>query len=78
MQNIPAFLIHDLSKMTQMDAQFYHFDLERDYFKPIIGLKEASREASGKLWTVKKSDESKAHGKRILAKHVIPNEVRKA
>lgn len=78
LQNIPAFLIHDLSKMTQMDAQFYHFDLERDYFKPIIGLKEASREASGKLWTVKKSDESKAHGKRILAKHVIPNEVRKA
>jgi deoxyribodipyrimidine photo-lyase len=72
LQNIPAFLLHDLSKMTQLDAQFYNFDLERDYYKPIIVLKKASREASEKLWTVKKSDESKVAGKRILAKHVVP------
>jgi deoxyribodipyrimidine photo-lyase len=55
-----------------LDAQFYNFDLERDYFKPIIVLKKASREASEKLWTIKKSDESRVAGKRILAKHVIP------
>jgi hypothetical protein len=40
-------------------------------------LKMASRIATEKLWTVKKSDESRSNGKRILAKHVIPNEVRK-
>ncbi|MFM2267229.1 MAG: hypothetical protein RL757_670 [Bacteroidota bacterium] len=77
LKNLPAFLIHDLSKMTQLDAQFYHFDLERDYFKPIIDLKTASRDANTTLWTVKQNDESQANAKRILAKHVIPSRNRK-
>lgn len=78
LKNLPAHFIHEPSKMTPLDAQFLHFDLERDYFKPIIDLKAASRKATETLWTVKNSDESKRHGNRILAKHVIPNEVRKA
>jgi deoxyribodipyrimidine photo-lyase len=77
LQSLPINFIHEPSKMTQLDAQFLNFDLERDYFKPIIDLKTASRIATEKLWTVKKSDESRSNGKRILAKHVIPNEVRK-
>jgi deoxyribodipyrimidine photo-lyase len=77
LKNLPINFIHEPSKMTQLDAQFLNFDLERDYFKPIIDLKTASRTATETLWTVKKSDESRSHGKRILAKHVIPNEVRK-
>ena len=72
LKNLPTNFIHEPSKMTQLDAQFLNFDLERDYFKPIIDLKSASREATEKLWTVKKSDESRVNGKRILAKHVIP------
>ncbi len=77
LQNIPVQFIHEPSKMTPLDAQFLQFDLARDYFLPIIDLKTASRKATETLWTVKKSDESKRNGKRILAKHVIPNEVRK-
>jgi deoxyribodipyrimidine photo-lyase len=77
LKNLPTPFIHEPSKMTQLDAQFLHFDLEKDYYKPIIDLKIASRKATETLWTVKKSDESKRNGKRILAKHVIPNEVRK-
>lgn len=73
LEKIPPFLLHDLSKMTPMESQFYDFDLERDYFKPIINLKKASRDASEKLWTVKKSDESVTESKRILAKHIVPN-----
>jgi deoxyribodipyrimidine photo-lyase len=78
LKNLPTNFIHEPSKMTLLDAQFLNFDLEKDYFKPIIDLKSASRQASEQLWTVKKSDESKARSKRILAKHVIPNEARKA
>jgi deoxyribodipyrimidine photo-lyase len=74
LRNLPTKFIHEPSKMTQLDAQFLGFDLERDYFKPIIDLKTASRKATEQLWTIKKSDESKINGKRILAKHVIPNE----
>ena len=77
LKNLPIPFIHEPTKMTQLDAQFLNFDLEKDYYKPIIDLKIASRKATETLWTVKKSDESKMNGKRILAKHVIPNEVRK-
>jgi deoxyribodipyrimidine photo-lyase len=78
LKKLPTNFIHEPSKMTQLDAQFLNFDLEKDYFRPIIDLKTASRKATEQLWTVKKSDESKANGKRILAKHVIPNETRQA
>jgi deoxyribodipyrimidine photo-lyase len=72
LQNLPTQFIHEPSKMTALDALFLDFDLERDYFKPIIDLKTASREASEKLWTTQKSSESRMESKRILAKHVIP------
>lgn len=78
LKDLPINFMHEPSKMTPLDAQFLNFDLEKDYFKPIIALKSASRKASENLWAVKKSDESKANGKRILAKHIIPNEVRKS
>jgi deoxyribodipyrimidine photo-lyase len=78
LQNLPIFALHDPSKLSALEAQFYNFDLERDYFKPIVDLKSASRKASDQLWATKKSDDSRRNGKRILAKHVIPNEVRQA
>ena len=77
LQNLPNHLIHEPSKIPALEALFYNFDLEKDYFKPIIDLKSAARKASDSLWAVKKSDESKRNGKRILAKHVIPNADRK-
>jgi deoxyribodipyrimidine photo-lyase len=78
LKNLPVYFIHEPSKMTQLDAQFLNFDLEKDYFRPIIDMKTASRKATEQLWTVKKSDESKANSKRILAKHIIPNQPRQA
>ena len=77
LQNLPNNLIHEPSKIPALEALFYNFELEKDYFKPIIDLKSAARKASDSLWAVKKSDESKRNGKRILAKHVIPNADRK-
>ncbi|MDZ7878776.1 MAG: deoxyribodipyrimidine photo-lyase [Saprospiraceae bacterium] len=76
LQNLPAHLIHEPSKTPALEALFYSFDLEKDYLKPIIDLKTSARKASDQLWATKKSDESKTLGKRILAKHVIPNEAR--
>ena len=73
LKNLPTDLAHDPSQIPPLEAQFYQFELERDYFKPIVVLKTASRAASDQLWTVKKSEESRANSKRILKKHVIPN-----
>lgn len=77
LKNLPNHALHNPSVIPPLEALFYDFDLERDYFKPIIDLKAAARKASDTLWEVKKSDESKANGRQILAKHVIPNEVRR-
>ena len=77
LQNLPVNLLHNPSSMTAMEAIFYNFDLEKDYFRPIVDLKAAARKASDTLWEVKKGDESRRRGKVILKKHVIPNEVRK-
>jgi deoxyribodipyrimidine photo-lyase len=73
-QDLPSHLIHEPSTILPLEAQFYNFDLERDYFKPIVDLKTASKKANDTLWSVKKSDESKENGVAILVKHVIPKE----
>jgi deoxyribodipyrimidine photo-lyase len=73
LQHLPAHLIHEPSAILPLEAQFYNFDLERDYFKPIVALKVASRKANDALWSVKKSDESQANGLKILQKHIIPD-----
>jgi deoxyribodipyrimidine photo-lyase len=55
LRNLPTQFIHEPSKMTPLDAQFLNFDLERDYFKPVVDFKTASRKASAQLWATKKS-----------------------
>ena len=69
---LPVALLHDLSKMTPLEAAFYHFDVERDYVRPIVDLKTAARHAGNTLWQTKNSSESKANGQKILNKHVNP------
>jgi deoxyribodipyrimidine photo-lyase len=74
--NLPNNLIHEPYKIPALEMLFYNFELGRDYPKPIVDLKTSARQASDALWAVKKSEESKANGKVILAKHVIPNQKR--
>jgi deoxyribodipyrimidine photo-lyase len=76
LEKLPIELVHDPSSIKPLEAMFYSFDIERDYYKPIVDFKIASRKASDNLWTVKKGVESKKNGKKILDKHVIPSKVR--
>ncbi len=71
LRNLPTHLIHEPYNIPPLESQFLGFDLERDYFRPIVDLKSAKREASDQLWAVKKSEESRTLGQRILKKHVI-------
>ncbi len=73
--NLPPHLVHEPSLIAPLEMQFYDFELERDYIKPIVDYKLASKRASEKLWMIKKSPQSRANGKTILAKHVIPNKL---
>jgi deoxyribodipyrimidine photo-lyase len=71
--HLPTHLVHEPWKIPPMEMQFHGFELEKDYFKPIVDIKKASRCASDTLWAVKKTKESRNQGNQILKKHVIPN-----
>jgi deoxyribodipyrimidine photo-lyase len=78
LEKLPTELIHEPSAIKPLEAMFYDFYIERDYCKPIVDFKVASRKASDTLWTLKKGVESKQNSKKILEKHIIPNEIRQA
>jgi deoxyribodipyrimidine photo-lyase len=73
LRNLPAHLIHKPWDIPPLEAQFLGFELQRDYLPPIVALKQAARQASDALWAVKKGDESRNNGLKILSKHVIPD-----
>ena len=52
-----------------MDEILYEFTHGKDYPKPIIKFEIAYRNAQDKLWSLKKSDQSKSLSKKILRKH---------
>ncbi|NJN34309.1 MAG: hypothetical protein HC817_08710 [Saprospiraceae bacterium] len=57
LQNLPVHLIHEPYNIPPLEAQFLGFDLDRDYFRPIVDLKSAKRKRainSGQLKNRKK------------------------
>ncbi len=75
LKSIPADFIHEPYLMTAMEQQMYDFDLERDYFLPILNLEEAGRAARDKIWSHRKHPKVKRESYRILKKHTVPNRV---
>jgi deoxyribodipyrimidine photo-lyase len=73
LRNLPAHLIHKPWEIPALEAQFHAFDIDRDYLRPIVAVKTASRQASEALWAVKKGEDSRSNGLKIIAKHVIPD-----
>ena len=67
---VPASLIHEPWKMSEMDQVFYSCKLGSDYPFPIVDLDVSRKHASDILHGIKKSVLSKANGQLILSKHV--------
>ena len=68
--NIPAENIHQPWKMTLIEQQMYDFQIGKDYPNPIVDIDLSRKEASNKIWEIKKTAKSKYFGKKILNKHV--------
>ena len=68
--HLPVEFIHRPWLLSPMDEILYDFKLGRSYPKPIINLEDAAKYARDKLWSTKKSDQSKVNAKNILNKHV--------
>ncbi|SEQ95510.1 deoxyribodipyrimidine photo-lyase family protein (cryptochrome) [Hyunsoonleella jejuensis] len=60
---------HQPYLMTEMEQQFYGFNLGKDYPKPIVDLETTRKKAGDTLWTLRKDKTVLEESKRILRKH---------
>jgi deoxyribodipyrimidine photo-lyase len=71
LREIPAELIHEPWKMSEMEQEMYNCRIGIDYPEPIISdIKASYRHASKRLWSKKGSRAVKQENRRILKKHV--------
>ena len=70
---LPNNLLHTPWLLTPMEQRFYQFIPGNDYPMPIIDLELAMQKARDKLWAFQKRDDVQAEGKRILARHTLPD-----
>lgn len=73
---IPTSLIHTPWELTQMEQQLYDVDIGKDYPQPVISLDESIQKARDILWSFQKRDDVQKEGKRVLARHTLPNRPR--
>lgn len=71
--NVPKEHIHEPWLMTLMDQQLCSTYLGKDYPLPIVDLQESGKEARAKIWGHRKNAKVKEENKRILQKHIRPN-----
>lgn len=70
LEHIPAHLIHEPWKLSEIEQEFYQCKIGVDYPKPIVDIEETRKKASDIVWSFRSTSLVKTEGKRILAKHV--------
>ncbi len=70
LKEVPAELIHEPWKLSQMEQQLYKVEIGKDYPLPIVDVEASRKAASDLVWSIRKKDITKTEGKRILKKHV--------
>jgi deoxyribodipyrimidine photo-lyase len=70
LKNLPAHLIHEPHKLTQIEQQLYACEIGNDYPFPIVDVEETRKKASDIVWSFRENEEVKLEGKRIIEKHV--------
>jgi deoxyribodipyrimidine photo-lyase len=72
LRGLPAQFIHQPWKIPPMDRAMMHFEIGKHYPMPIVDLDKARKQASEKLWSVRRTKEAKSESGRILIAHTIP------
>jgi deoxyribodipyrimidine photo-lyase len=73
LRNVPSQLIHEPHKLSLIEQQLYDCEIGKDYPAQIVDVEETRKFASELVWKYRKKESVKIEGKRILAKHVNPN-----
>jgi deoxyribodipyrimidine photo-lyase len=69
LKKIPPPMRHQPHLLNPMESSFYEFNIERDYLMPIASPEQPERSMTENLWAWRKSEEARAAGKVILARH---------
>jgi deoxyribodipyrimidine photo-lyase len=67
---IPATLIHEPWKLSDMEQILYEVKIGIDYPEPIVDLSLTRKSASDLVWAMRKTKAARKEGSRILQKHV--------
>jgi deoxyribodipyrimidine photo-lyase len=67
---VPATLIHEPWKLSDMEQTLYGVKLGVDYPLPVVDLSATRKSASDQVWGLRKTKKARQEGARILAKHV--------
>lgn len=70
---LPLPFLHEPWKLTPIEQELYNFRLGENYPNPIVNVEKTRKFSSDILWSLRKNEEVKKDGKRILATHVLPN-----
>jgi deoxyribodipyrimidine photo-lyase len=70
LKDIPPHLVHEPWKLSQIEQVLYNCTIGIDYPFPIVDPEDSRKKASKIMWELRKSDEAKHEGNRILIKHV--------
>ncbi len=70
LKDIPTHLVHEPWKLSPIEQILYNCTLGEDYPFTIVDPEESRKKASDIMWKLKKSEEARHEGKRILSKHV--------
>jgi deoxyribodipyrimidine photo-lyase len=68
--HVPATLIHEPWKLSDMEQTLYGVKLGVDYPLPVVDLSATRKPASDQVWGLRKTKKARQEGARILAKHV--------
>lgn len=70
LKKLPTEYIHQPWLQPPMEAIFNDFNLEQDYYPPMIDLEAAAQQARERLWDFRKKDTVQREVRRILQRHV--------
>ncbi len=67
---VPATLIHEPWKLSDMEQTLYGVKIGVDYPAPVVDLEATRKTASDQVWGLRKTKKARQEGARILEKHV--------
>ncbi len=74
LSSLPLKYVHEPWKMTALESAFYDFELDKNYYPPIVNLEEAQKKSTEFFWNLRKTKSVKQDALRIIERHTIQAE----